>query len=222
MAKKRLLITIPAILTILLVAACQKPQGKREGIYPLTPETFISDMITNTEDSYECSALPWMTPKEQAQEIMGEYDFVSEDDGGTITYQSMGKAQNGKELLTEICLGISIRDYEGMAKNTLGSIDLGFYMEDQETAEQLFRQQCEEARQLAAQKNESPFLESETVVLYQKESGSYIRVQYLGEMIPEEAEYKGCPWEPTYGVRIGLFMPANPLDLMLDGIDSIK
>lgn len=205
------------ICTILFsLIACQKPTQKDTLMAPIHPETFISDLVNNTENAYELSVLPWFLPEQDVKRVMKDYERITEDtQGKTLIYRITGNMKNGEEVIEEIYLGISTKASKFFDAHTLGLVNINFYLEKEETAKELADILYGEAKELASVQQETPFMETDTLVMYKKESGSYLSINYLGALIPEEAAAKKSPWNKTYGIRVLLWMPVPQNELML-------
>ena len=180
------------ICTILLsLIACQKPTQKDTMMAPIHPETFISDLVNNTKNAYELSVLPWFLPEQEVKRVMEDYELIAEDEQGkTLIYRITGNMKSGEEVIEEVYLGISTKASKFFDAHTLGLVNINFYLEKEETA-----------KELASVQQETPFMETDSLVMYKKESGSYLSINYIGALIPEEAADKKSPWNKTYGIR---------------------
>lgn len=194
------------ICTILLsLIACQKPTQKDTMMAPIHPETFISDLVNNTKNAYELSVLPWFLPEQEVKRVMEDYELIAEDEQGkTLIYRITGNMKSGEEVIEEVYLGISTKASKFFDAHTLGLVNINFYLEKEETA-----------KELASVQQETPFMETDSLVMYKKESGSYLSINYIGALIPEEAADKKSPWNKTYGIRVLLWMPVPQNELML-------
>lgn len=190
--------------------------------HPLRPETFLSDMVKDTEKSYECANLPWFLSLEDVKEVMGFYDLVFEDEYGTVIYRTDGTLEDGTRIVEEVYLGITTNpDSKLVEKGKLAAINISFYMEEEEKAKQLLERFYDQSQ--IFEDPEKGILPGKigTGLIYKKESGSYVMVRDIGYMEKEGGlGAQEMPWDSFYGVQIQLWFPIEKRDLMYESVET--
>lgn len=177
---------------------------------PIEPERVAADMTEETDDAFALSILPWDMTKESAMAQLKEYTLVS-DDGDFCVYQTDGTLEDGTPVREQIQVGFTSED------GTVAGVKLVFYLEESEEnkREQITEQISEDLKKFennATVTPISPGRDEETAVAYEKDSGSYIRLN-SGEISADMISELGLEWEKAGVVGISYWLPEKKGDL---------
>lgn len=219
---KRWFTFLLGIMAAIGLAACGKEE-EPDFWHPLETESFIRSMIHDQGDCYEVDRLSWYTKKEDVRERFSQYETVYEDET-MMTYRAEGMLEDQTPVIQDITVGFKNED-----GYPLCSVVVHFYMEDDSSMEESSSIEDDKAKNLADSLFEQldELIEGQEKDLeemairygrgYEKESGSYVLVQYMEDCIQPA---KDIPWEDYSDITIGLWLPEDPVKAILDGVEK--
>lgn len=193
----------------LILSGCQK-QSKEEFPCPIEPKKLVSEMVEETEEAFSLRGLPWGMEKKAAMDLLSEYALV-QDDGDLQVYQTDGKLENGTPVRERIQVGYTSED------GTVVGVTVQFYFEENgENWREQTTEQLQKDLEMFEERSKKTTISSGDEVVgvnYEKESGSYIRLNY-GELNSDMIRELGLEWEKAGVVGVAFWLPLKKGDLI--------
>ena len=171
------------------------------------PETFLSEHVEYSDETYACTLLPWYSSAEDVQSLLSSYTKTVDEDDFKI-YWGEGLLPDQTPVRERAALGF--RTENGTSE--LVSISLMYFVE--ETGEGRVRELMDSMKEQV-----KPWEEEEGVVLtgneddtmyqlYQSDTGSYIALYCYPDLSEDRGEeFPEVSWERYSGVMIDLWYP---------------